>query len=72
LSTKAVSAADAVTIWCSAFTNLAALDQLLNDAPGFGAFPAIVPMRHAIACPDLTGTLQSDVLSIIESAKVEG
>jgi hypothetical protein len=65
IQTKRVAAAEryaaAVTELHDSMIDLAALDRIAG-APGFGAFPDVVSLRHPIACPNLSGHWPSDVV----------
>ncbi len=48
----------------AAYTDLSALDRLLN-APGFGPPPDPIPLRHSTFAPDVSGSFVDDVPAAI-------
>jgi hypothetical protein len=69
MTIKAAAYRDAVTAFRRAWAELEAEDQLHNqrhgNRAGFGPPPAITELRHARACPDLSGSLQDDVRKVL-------
>jgi hypothetical protein len=68
--------AGAVRTFRTCYVELAALDVLLDsrgqDGRGFGIPPDITSLRHAIALPDEAGSIQTDMMHIIETTTIEG
>jgi hypothetical protein len=56
--------AAAVTELRAAFTELSALDRLLQ-APSFGPPPETVPFRHPTFCPNVGGSFTDDIPAAI-------
>jgi hypothetical protein len=66
----------AVAEFRESYTQLAALDAILrtrgiDGAPGFGPTLNVVELRHAAVNPDESGSIQSDIIAIIEQTEVD-
>ncbi len=70
------SYATAAKAFRAAYTELYALDVLLDsrgqDSRGFGIPPDAVSLRHAVALPDESGSIQADMQHIIHTTVIEG
>ena len=68
--------ASAAKAFRAAYTELYALDVLLESRGehhrGFGIPPDAVQLRHAVALPDESGSIQADMQHIIHTTVIEG